>query len=256
MPRARSPNREKAFALWKASKGKRKNKDIAAELGVSESQISRWRKEDAWDESVTKKFTNRKSKTKRKEKESFGPSKNQKEKTAKAIAKSLLENQELTEKQKLFCLFYLDNRNATQAYLKAYKCAYITARVEGSRILTKPAIQAELTRLKEIRNIGLALDGLDIVERMMRIGFADITDFVQFRAGIVNVYSSDMIDGGIVSEIKQTQSGVSIKLEDRMKALMWLADYFELNPMHQHKKRFDEKMLELKEKGLALQEYG
>lgn len=50
MPRARSPNWDKAFLICKSSKGKKKNKDIAAELGVSEKQLSNWRREDNWEE--------------------------------------------------------------------------------------------------------------------------------------------------------------------------------------------------------------
>lgn len=49
MPRARSPNRDKAHELWLASGKKRLLKDIAAELGVSESQIRKWKNQDGWD---------------------------------------------------------------------------------------------------------------------------------------------------------------------------------------------------------------
>lgn len=244
MPRARSPNRDKAFELYRLSKGKKKNKEIAAELNVSESLISRWRSEDNWDKKIGKKITNRKSKFKNKK-----TTEKDKDKTLRnKIIKTVEENEELTEKQKLFCLFYLDNHNATQAYLKAYKSSYNVARTEGHRNLTKPYIKKEIERLKKIRNESLMLDREDIVERYMKIAFADITDFVIFRADRVLVYSSDMVDGGIISEVKQTKSGVSIKLEDRMKALEWLSNYFEMNPMNVHKKQYDKKVLELREK--------
>lgn len=49
MPRARSPNREKAFELWAKSDGKRQLKDIAAELGVSDVQVRKWKNQDGWD---------------------------------------------------------------------------------------------------------------------------------------------------------------------------------------------------------------
>lgn len=49
LSRARSPNRSKALELWKKSKKKRKLKDIAAELGVSESQVRKWKSQDNWD---------------------------------------------------------------------------------------------------------------------------------------------------------------------------------------------------------------
>lgn len=50
MPRARSPNRNKAFELWKESGKSRTLKEIAQELGVSESQVRKWKNLDKWDE--------------------------------------------------------------------------------------------------------------------------------------------------------------------------------------------------------------
>lgn len=49
MPRARSPNREKARELWLASGKKRLLKDIASELGVSETQVRKWKSQDGWE---------------------------------------------------------------------------------------------------------------------------------------------------------------------------------------------------------------
>jgi len=50
VPRARSPNRDKAFELWKESGKNRTLKEIAQELGVSESQVRKWKNLDKWDE--------------------------------------------------------------------------------------------------------------------------------------------------------------------------------------------------------------
>lgn len=60
----------------------------------------------------------------------------------------------------------------------------------------------------------------------MDIAFADINDFVDISAGFVT--AKDGIDGTIVSEVSNTQSGVKIKLADRMKALQWLTDHMDL----------------------------
>ena len=37
-----------------------------------------------------------------------------------------------------------------------------------------------------------------------------------------------MVDGTIITEVKQGRDGASIKLADRMKALEWLADHMDL----------------------------
>ncbi|SPR94867.1 phage terminase small subunit [Bacillus altitudinis] len=50
MARARNPNRDKAFQLWKESEGSRLLKDIAEELGVTANTIRKWKANDKWDE--------------------------------------------------------------------------------------------------------------------------------------------------------------------------------------------------------------
>lgn len=52
MARARSPNRDKAFGLYKESGGTKLLVDIAAELGVSDSQIRKWKSQDKWDKQM------------------------------------------------------------------------------------------------------------------------------------------------------------------------------------------------------------
>ena len=49
MARPRSPNRDKAYQLWMESGKTRQLKEIAAELGVSEEQVRKWKNKDQWD---------------------------------------------------------------------------------------------------------------------------------------------------------------------------------------------------------------
>lgn len=65
MPRARSPNRDKAYELWIESGKKRLLKDIAKELEVSETQVRKWKNQDQW-EGKTSKGTLPKEKDKKK----------------------------------------------------------------------------------------------------------------------------------------------------------------------------------------------
>jgi phage terminase small subunit len=250
MPRARSPNRKKAFMLWQRSNGKKKNKDIAAELGVSEKLISRWKKEDKWEATSTtgksRKSTNQKSTKRvdsRKDKHEV--------KAYQLMAKVVDENDDLNENQKLFILYWMRSRNATQSYFRTHNCSYATAMVEGCKSLRIPKIQREIARMKAIRNETLFLDADDVVEKYMKIAFADVTNFAVIKNNKMYVMNSDMLDGGLISEVKQTKSGVGIKLEDRMKALQWLSDYFNLNPRDQHKQRYDDALLKLREKEMA-----
>lgn len=50
MPRARNPNRDKAYELWCNNKSNIKLKDIAAKLGEAESTIRKWKCTDKWEE--------------------------------------------------------------------------------------------------------------------------------------------------------------------------------------------------------------
>ena len=53
MARGRSPNRDKAFELWRESGAKRLLKDIAEELGVSETLVRKWKNQDKWEEKLS-----------------------------------------------------------------------------------------------------------------------------------------------------------------------------------------------------------
>lgn len=50
MARSRKPEREEAFRLWLESGKKRALKDIAAELGVTDAQVRKWKKQDNWED--------------------------------------------------------------------------------------------------------------------------------------------------------------------------------------------------------------
>lgn len=65
VPRARSPKRDEAMRIWLSSNGQKKLKDIAAELGVSETQIRKWKNQDKWNGNVTKQAKGNVTKRKR-----------------------------------------------------------------------------------------------------------------------------------------------------------------------------------------------
>lgn len=146
-------------------------------------------------------------------------------------------------------------------------------------MIVNDSVRAEIQRLKELKSKSIMLNEDDILERYMRIAFADMTDFVEWgqeekivigqfgpveyknpvtgekellkeNVNVVNFKDSSVIDGGLICQIKQGKDGASIKLEDRQKALDWLSKFFEMNPESKHKKEFDNKNLRLKQKQL------
>jgi len=86
---------------------------------------------------------------------------------------------ELTEKQRLFCLYYIKNFNATMAAIKA-GYSKESAHVEGSRLIRNVKVAAEIKRLKGRAMQDLYIDALDVLEVYIKIAFADITDFTEF----------------------------------------------------------------------------
>ena len=247
MARARSPNRDKAYKLWIDSGKTKLLKEIAAELNVSETQIRKWKNQDKWEESKGN-VTNQIKSNDTNEK--------------KLIVKNEMEEIEssgLTDKQKLFCLYYIqENFNKTKAYMKAYECNYETARRCGSRMLTNVDIKQEIDRITEEvleeAVINTKLLAKRIVDQYIGIAFADITDYVKFgrkdievgkteegepiivEVNYIDFRESDEVDGSLISEIKQGKDGISVKLHDKMKAMQWLADRMDLLPQSMREK--------------------
>lgn len=54
MARARDPNRDRAFEIWKQTCGEIKLKDIADQLGLSEGTVRGWKNKDKWESPSSK----------------------------------------------------------------------------------------------------------------------------------------------------------------------------------------------------------
>lgn len=215
---ARSPNQkaEKARELYK---GGMKLVEIASQLDVPAGTVRRWKSTYHWDGEQQNERSEKKSER----------SESKKSVMKKAVVdevKQVIQNTDLTDKQQLFCIHYIRCFNATKAYQKAYGCGYTTAVTNGPALLGNTRIKEEILQLKQDRLNREFLSESDIFQKYMDIAFADINDFVDVSAGFVT--AKDNIDGTIVSEVSNTQSGVKIKLADRMKALQWLSDHMNI----------------------------
>ena len=248
MPRARDPNRSKAFEIYKKHKGDIDLVEIASQLNIPSGTVRGWKNKDDWNGTLGIN-TERSNKVKKNKKD--------KDKPIAEEVKEVLENKELTDKQRLFSLYYVKCFNATKAYLKAYGCSYETAMVEGSNSLRNPKIKEQILSLKQNKLNQVFLEPSDIFQKYMDIAFADITDFLEFGREEVPVMTmfgplkikneetgketeltkiintvkfkeSTAVDGTIISEVKQGKDGASIKLQDRMKALQWLTDHMDI----------------------------
>ncbi|WP_395318190.1 terminase small subunit [Fructilactobacillus frigidiflavus] len=103
-------------------------------------------------------------------------------KTRQLLDHDIKHNQTMTEKQKLFCMYYIQSFNATQSYIKVYHCKYGTARVESHRMLNMPKIKAVVSKHKARYFNDLILDTLDLIREDLKIAFSDIGDVVDWEA--------------------------------------------------------------------------
>ena len=234
MPKVKDARADKAFEMYKQGL---KLVEIANQLGVAEGTVRSWKNRYKWagDNATlqrSKRNVAKHIKTRIKNKDS----------PVAHEVESVMKNTELTDKQQLFCIYYIRCFNATKAYQKAYGCNYTTAMSEGSKHLRNPKIKEEIFRLKQERLNREFLSESDIFQKYMDIAFADITDYVEFGNGsfndpetgeevsysFVNLKDSKTVDGTIVSEVSKGREGAKIKLADRMKALQWLTDHMDL----------------------------
>lgn len=246
MARAPDPRIEQARAMYLEG---RKLVDIASELELPEGTIRRWKCTHKWDSERSDKNSERSERKSHKA--------NRKKVESNIDVDSVIENEELTDKQRLFCVLYIKCFNATKAYQKAYGCSYETAVVAGPRMLGNVRVKEEIHRLKQNRLNREMLSEEDILQKYMDIAFADITDFVEFgqqeepvmamygpvqvkneetgekvplmkTVNAVRFRDSAEVDGTIIAEVKQGRDGASIKLADRMRALQWLSEHMDL----------------------------
>lgn len=260
MARAPNPKVQEAEELFKQGM---KLVEIASQLNLPEGTVRRWKSTYKWD--------NERSENKSERSHKRGTLKEKQIKKTSREVKQIVDNPDLTDRQNLFCLYYLKSFNATQSYLKAYECSYSTALTNGPALLGNARVREEIERLKQLKRQQIAVEEADMVEFHMRIAFADMGDYLSFGreevpvigafgplkdeegntltevVNTVRLKESSMVDTQLIKEVKQGKDGVGIKLLDRCKSLEWLDKYFLMNPMDKHKIEYDNKRLALAE---------
>ena len=99
--------------------------EIASQLNLPEGTVRRWKCTHKWEnERLGKEKRNVRKRKKVKKK-----------KAAESEVEQVIENPDLTDKQRLFCIYYIRSFNATKAYQKAYEVDYLTAAANGPRLL-------------------------------------------------------------------------------------------------------------------------
>ena len=196
-----------------------KYKDIAAKYGVTINTVKSWKQRYGW--SKVKEGVHTKEEKVCTQKEGCIPKKKSADKESVTVpGEEDVQDGNLTEKQRLFCLYFVKYRNKVKAYQKAYQCSYESACSNASTLWKNREIQEEINRLIEELHQDIRIDIKDLIQQQIDIARADINDFVDISAGFVKVRNE--LDGTLVKEIKDTKEGISIKLYDKQKAIDFL----------------------------------
>jgi phage terminase small subunit len=131
-------------------------------------------------------------------------------------------NKKITAKQKKFADEYLIDLNATQAAARAgYKDPNF-----GRQLLTKTNVADYIQKKQALREKRTEITQDKVLKELANIAFANGTDYAKvvkdgetLAVGIVPTDNLTDEQKSAVAGIKQTQFGVEIKLNDKLKAL-------------------------------------
>ena len=234
-----------------------KYKEIAEKYNVSINTVKSWKTRYGWQKSV---HTNDKKVCTQKRDYSVV-----RKEAAVTEVEDVLENMDLTDKQQLFCLYFIKCFNATKAYQKAYGCSYNTAAVEGCRLLKNPKIKDLIRTMKQERFTKDYLTQEDIFQKYMDIAFSDVGDYVRFgrkqmpqwreengeyvpvidpntgkqkiiEYNYIDLKESEGIDTSILTEVSDGKSGIKVKMQEQLKALEWLSTHMDMATLEQRAK--------------------
>lgn len=243
MPKQNS-KAEEAKKMYEAGK---KLVEIAQALGVPPGTVRRWKSTYKWDGERS----DLKSERSGKKSERSHNKINDKNKAVAEEVEQVVSNAGLTDKQRLFCIYYVRCFNAAKAYQKAYGVSYATAKSAGYRMLTNVRVKEEIMNLKSDRMNRELLTADDIFQKYIDIAFADMNDYLEWReedvpvitafgplkdekgnvitrkTNVLHFKDSNDVDVTIVSEVTMGNKP-AVKLADRLKALNWLADHMDI----------------------------
>ncbi len=151
-----------------------KYKDIAKKYGVALSTVKSWKTRNKWQRNNATKKKSMHTKVK--------STRTKQKKVAPALPPpELPDSNELNDKQKTFCLYYLQRYNATWAYQQAFGGSYQSANSLGPRLLVNVSIKNYLAELKKQQSQELYATANDILLRYLKQATSDVTDVLSFR---------------------------------------------------------------------------
>ena len=136
MPKAKDARADKAFELYRQGL---KLKEIADQLQMAEGTVRSWKNRYKWDGESNATLRKKECNVAKNKKAKKSSKKKEKDENF-----AIVENTLLNEKQRLFCLYYVNCRNKVKAYQKAYQCSYENACSHASTLWKNVEIQKEI----------------------------------------------------------------------------------------------------------------
>lgn len=204
---------------------------LSKEYGVGKATIIKWSKDYGWSKKKTDQSkdnsTDQPTKKKRKEKKQ---------------KREEWERLGLTEKEMLFCLYYVKDYNGTQAVRKA---GYNAERpdVVAAQIKKRPKVKEYISHLIKETTDEIKIDTKRILSMYQKMAFYDINDYIEFGSEEVEyedkngkkrvIFNNFLglkndVDGQLITEVSLGKDGVKIKMPDRQKALEKLLEYIDI----------------------------
>lgn len=228
MARIRDPARDKAKELYLNNKDIT-NREIANILKIDEKKVATWKYRDKWECNTEEKKNvvqqNKKCSTTKpkEEKKELIPDENDKYEWIDEI-------DGLSDKQRLFCYYYMESLNVFQAGVKAgYSPNYSRTRIY--EMLEKDSIKAFLKKLREQQKQDFLISQEKILNRHVQVAFSDINEYFE-EDGSLKPLSE--VDGSLVRKIKIIKKdgfeSAEIQLIEKCPSLAWLTKRVGLDP--------------------------
>lgn len=137
----------------------------------------------------------------------------------------------MTGKQERFCNEYLIDLNVEKAAVRAGYTQGNAAH-HSYMLMKNPKILARIGQLSEARRVRMQLSQDEVIRELMKIAFADITDYANVEKDgegtgqalmLKNTADLPLDKTGAVAGMRQGAKGIEIKLYDKLKALELLA---------------------------------
>lgn len=221
--RIRDPARDKAKELYLNNKDIT-NREIANILKIDEKKVATWKYRDKWECNTEEKKNvvqqNKKcSTTKPKEtKEELIPDENKDYDWVDEI-------DGLSDRQRLFCYYYMESLNVFQAGVKAgYSPNYSRTRIY--EMLEKDSIKAFLKKLREQQKQDFLISQEKILNRHVQVAFSDINEYFEEDGSLKPIAQ---VDGTLIKKMKIVENDkgrtVEIELIEKCKSLDFLTTH-------------------------------